>query len=208
LRKSVRVAAPIIQTTPTTRRNKPKGHSTSWDESASNTKTSPITTKTSARITCIRFTGAMYTRFSLSNYPSRTAAASIRNVRGLQRIKPAPRSCDCPVLEMRSAGGGRGPPLSLAVGRWRADGELAAPASHVTLCVCIAGAQDHGTDGGGRHALRTLPPAAHTAAETSLPHPPGPARDLVRRILDVRARPGGRTPKSGIHASTSSTTSW
>ena len=33
---------------------------------------------------------AMYTRFSLSNYPSRTAAASSGNVRGLQRINQHP----------------------------------------------------------------------------------------------------------------------
>jgi hypothetical protein len=94
LRRSVRVATPMIHRTPTTRRNKPKGHSKSWDESASNTKTSPITTKTSARILCIRFTRAMYTytHSSPSNCPSRTAAASGGNVRGLQRINQHPRS--------------------------------------------------------------------------------------------------------------------
>jgi len=50
------------------------------------------------------------------------------------------------------------------VGRWRANGELAAPVSHAILRVSIA---------------------ASTRA----------ARDLVRRILDVRAAAGRPTPE-------------
>jgi hypothetical protein len=89
------------------------------------------------------------------------------------------------------------------VGRWRANGELAAPYPRSPARI-RCGAQDHGTDGGVGHALRTLPPVAHTAVKTSLPHVfTRPAGDLVRRILDVR-RPGQAADprRAALHVST------
>ena len=58
------------------------------------------------------------------------------------------------------------------MGRWRANGELAAPVSHAALRVSIAERKTK-VPMVVPAPLRTLPPAAHTAAKTSLPHPRG-----------------------------------
>jgi len=158
LRKSVRVATPIIQATPTTKRNKPKGHSRSWDESASNTKTSPITTKTSARITCIRFTGAMYTHTPPRSPTARAApaAASSGNVRGLQWINQHPGSAVARSLRCVAQVAAEGRQDRL---QWAA---VSIARRKTTVPMVVAG-----THCAPFHRL------PHTAAKTSSPHPRG-----------------------------------
>src|SRR5262252_7654863 len=99
---------------------------------------------------------------------------------------------------MRSAGGGQGPPRSLAVGRRRANGELAAPVTHAALRVSIVGRKT---------TVPMMVSGAHCVPFHRLRTPP---RKLLCRIHAACARlgeanfgcarptgPGGRPPKSG-----------
>jgi len=82
---------PTTQMMPTTRANRPKGHSNSWDESASNVRTSPIATRPSERITCIQFTvaipkGQNPQKSSLGCQPVRTSRTPTRKPGNMTRI--------------------------------------------------------------------------------------------------------------------------
>ena len=79
------------------------------------------------------------------------------------------------------------------MGRWRANGELAAPVSHAALRVSIAGRKTM--------VPMVVPPrTAHPSTgcahrrENFFAASTRPARDLVRRILDVRALGRGAGP--------------
>jgi len=80
------------------------------------------------------------------------------------------------------------------VGRWRANGELAAPVSHAALRVSIAGRKTT--------VPMVVPPrTAHPSTgcahrrENFFAASTRPARDLARRILDVRAPARRPTPE-------------
>jgi len=190
---------PTSQMTPTTRTNKPKGHSKAWDESASNTRTSPIAMRPSARITSIRFTAVLPTDRSQPRIRPRKRARSSRvrkllslrsslAARRLQEVSGQP--------DIRSRGAGRA-----AHGGYAAVVAVRQFLQRSALSVASDGLFLLGVQGGGLAHVLSLGLGSVSAFA-------GAGADQVALELDAAAEnhhhpPGHTAPKSRQRCSVS-----